>query len=69
MSGIQDVFTIKVLNDDFERQHFDTCTFLEVVAIVGDSTWQVMQAKKAIKVEWESFESYQEERTFWGQNK
>ena len=69
MSGIRDVFTIKVLNDDFERQHFDTCTFLEVVAIVGDSTWQVMQAKKAIKVQWETFEAYPEERIFWGQTK
>ena len=69
MSGIRDVFTVKVLSDDFERQHFDTATFLEVVAIVGDSTWQVMQAKKAIKVQWENFESYKEERTFWGQSK
>ncbi len=69
MPGIRDVFTIKVLNDDFERQHFDTCTFLEVVAIVGDSTWQVMNAQKAVKAEWEPFEAYTEERTFWGQEK
>ena len=65
MPGIRDVFTIKVLNDDFERQHFDTCTFLEVVAIVGDSTWEVMNAKKAIDVLWEPFEAYTEERTFY----
>ena len=69
MSGIKDVFKIKVLNDDFERQHFDTCTFLEVVAIVGNSTWEVMKAKKAIAVEWEPFESYTEERTFYRQSK
>ena len=69
MPGIRDVFTVKVLNDDFERQHFDTATFLEVVAIVGDSTWQVMKAKKAIKIEWENFTSYQEERTFWGKSR
>ena len=69
MSGIRDVFSIKVLDDDFERQHFDTCTFLEVVVIVGESTWQVMKAKKAIKVEWQAFEDYKEERTFWGQKK
>ncbi len=66
MPGIQDVFTIKVLNDDFERQHFDTCTFLEVVAIVGNSTWEVMNAKKAINVLWEPFEAYTEEKTFYG---
>jgi isoquinoline 1-oxidoreductase subunit beta len=69
MPGIRDVFTIKVLDDDFERQHFDTCGFLEVVAIVGDSTWQVMNAKKAVKADWEPFEAYTEERTFWGQQK
>ena len=69
MPGIKDVFTIKVLNDDFERQHFDTCTFLEVVAIVGNSTWEVMNAKKAINAQWEPFEDYTEERVFWGGSK
>ncbi len=69
MPGIRDVFTIKVLKDDFERQHFDTCTFLEVVAIVGNSTWEVIKAKKAIDVQWEPFETYTEERTFYRQKK
>lgn len=66
MPGIKDIFTLKVLKDDFERQHFDTCTFLEVVAIIGTSTWEVMQAKKAINVQWEPFETYTEEKTFYG---
>ena len=69
MPGIQDIFSIKVLDDEFERQHFDTCTFLEVVAIVGDTTWEVMKAKNALQVEWEPFEAYTEDRTFWGQQK
>jgi CO/xanthine dehydrogenase Mo-binding subunit len=69
MPGIQDVFTIKVLDDDFERQHFDTCTFLEVIAIVGNSTWEVMQAKKALDAQWEPFQSYTEERAFWGRSR
>lgn len=69
MPGIKDVFTIKVLEDDFERQHFDTCTFLEVVAIVGDSTWPVMKAKKALYVQWEPFEAYTEERSSYRQPK
>jgi len=68
MPGIRDVFTIKVLEDDYGRQHFDTCTFLEVVAIVGDTTWEVMKAKKALNVQWEPFETYTEERTFYGGN-
>ena len=68
MPGIRDVFPVKVLEDDYVRQHFDTCTFLEVVAIVGDSTWEVMNAKKAIQVEWEPFETYSEERVPYGRS-
>ena len=69
MKGIKDVFSIKVLQDDFERQHFDTCTFLEVVVIVGTKTWEVMKAKKAIDIEWEAFDAYTEERTYYRQSK
>ena len=68
MPGIQDVFTIKVLEDDYIRQHFDTCTFLEVVAIVGKSTWEVMNAKKGLPAEWEPFETYSEERVPYGRS-
>ena len=66
MPGIKDVFVVKVLDDDYVRQHFDTCTFLEVVAIVGSSTWEVMNAKKAVQVTWEPFETYTEERVPYG---
>ena len=69
MAGILDVFPIKVLQDNFERQHFDTCTFLEVVAIVGNTTWEVMKAKKVLQVQWEPFEDYTEERTYYRQSK
>lgn len=55
MPGIRNIFTVKVLKDDYVRQHFDTCTFSEVVAVVGDTTWEVMNAKKALKIEWEAF--------------
>ncbi len=53
MPGIKDVFVIKTLQDDYERNFFDTTTFTELVAIVGNTTWEVMQAKKALKAEWE----------------
>jgi isoquinoline 1-oxidoreductase beta subunit len=55
MPGIKEIFPIKIFNDDYERQFFDTCTFNEVVAIVGNTTWEVMNAKKALKIEWEPF--------------
>lgn len=53
MPGIRDIFTIKTLADDYERNGFDTTTFTELVAVVGNTTWEVMNAKKALKVEWE----------------
>lgn len=66
MPGIRDVFTMKILPDDYERNAFDTVSFPEVVVVVGNTTWEVMNAKKAVKVEWELVP----ERTFevqaWG---
>jgi len=54
MPGIKDVFIIKTLADDYERNGFDTTTFTELVVVAGNSTWEVMNAKKALKVEWEN---------------
>lgn len=53
MPGIHDIFTLKTLADDYERNAFDTTTFTEMVAVVGKSTWEVMNAKKALEIEWE----------------
>jgi len=53
MPGIKDVLVIKTLADDYERNGFDTTTFTELVAVVGNSTWEVMNAKKALKIEFE----------------
>ncbi len=66
MPGIKDIFTIKVFNDDYEKTFFDTRTFNEVAVIVGNSTWEVMQAKKALKIECESIESSTETRDRFG---
>lgn len=52
MSGISDVFKVDTAPAD--KQWSDVNAFPELVAIVGDSTWQVMKAKKALKVEWEA---------------
>jgi isoquinoline 1-oxidoreductase beta subunit len=66
MPGIRDVFTVKVLNEDYKREFFDTCTFNEVAVIVGDSTWEVMNAKKALKIECESIEGSTIQRSRFG---
>jgi isoquinoline 1-oxidoreductase beta subunit len=53
MPGIKDVFVIKTLGDDYVRNGFDTTTYTELVAVVGNSTWEVMNARKALKIEWD----------------
>ncbi|GAA0880959.1 xanthine dehydrogenase family protein molybdopterin-binding subunit [Algoriphagus jejuensis] len=54
LSGIQDVFPIQLFKEGYERNFFDTTTFPEILAIVGNSTWEVMQAKKSLVAEWET---------------
>ncbi|MCK0159971.1 xanthine dehydrogenase family protein molybdopterin-binding subunit [Allomuricauda sp. F6463D] len=53
MPGIKDVFHFEAYPDDVERQWADGGGIPELVAIVGNSTWECMQAKKALDVEWE----------------
>ena len=53
MPGIKDVITINATKEGFEPQWSDVNAFPELIAIVGESTWQVMKAKKALQVEWE----------------
>lgn len=54
MPGITDVFSFTTIPEGKEMQRFDTNNvFNDLVAVVGASTWQVMKAKRALKVEWE----------------
>lgn len=52
MPGIKDIFTINTALD--EPQWSDVNAFNELVVIAGETTWQVMKAKKALTVEWEA---------------
>lgn len=54
MPGIKDVFPIVVYPEGTDFQWSDAGRNPELVAIVGETTWQCMQAKKALKVEWEA---------------
>ncbi len=60
MPGIKDVVTIKSFKEGFEKGGFDTNAFPELVAIVGNSSWEVMQAKKKLKVAWKPITGYSE---------
>jgi len=53
MPGIRDVFTINTYNEDYSQSAFDTSAFNELAVVVGNSTWEVMNAKKALNIEWE----------------
>lgn len=53
MPGITDVFAIDVFEQGSERGAFETRTFNELVVVVGKTTWEVMNARKKLKVQWE----------------
>ena len=69
MPGIRDVFSINVYRDDYTQQPFDTRTFNELVVIVGRSTWEVMQAKKKLRVNWEPIAATVEQENAFGQKR
>lgn len=53
MPGIRDVFPIEVYPEGIETQWSDSGHIPQMVAIVGDSTWQCLEAKKALRISWE----------------
>ncbi len=52
LPGVKDAFIIDT--SIAEPGGFDEKGFKQLIAIVGESTWQLMQAKKAIKANWET---------------
>lgn len=66
MPGIKDVFVINTIPDSYERNAFDTNAFTELVVVVGNSTWEVMNAKKALKIQWTEAEAKSFSVKGWG---
>lgn len=66
MPGIKDVFKIHVYNDDYIKEGLDTITFNDLVVIVGNTTWEVMNAKKVLKIDWEPITTTKETKSMWG---
>ncbi|MGB5463541.1 MAG: molybdopterin cofactor-binding domain-containing protein [Aureibaculum sp.] len=52
MAGVTDAFIIDTTIE--EPTWSDVNAFNQLIAIVGETTWQLMQAKKALKVNWET---------------
>ena len=60
MPGIKDVFTLKLYPDGFEQAGFDTRTFNDLLVVVGNTTWEVMNGRKKLKVVWEQISETKE---------
>ena len=52
MEGVKDAFIIDTTTDEPEWSEVNA--FHNLIAIVGESTWELMKAKKALKVNWET---------------
>ncbi|TAE60409.1 MAG: xanthine dehydrogenase family protein molybdopterin-binding subunit, partial [Bacteroidetes bacterium] len=55
LPGIKEVFTIQTYPDDYAMTWADADAFKELVVVVGNTTWEVMNAKKTLVLEWEPF--------------
>jgi len=53
MPGIKDVFSIQLYEDGFELDRFDIRSFNDLLVIVGNNTWQVMNARRKLKATWQ----------------
>jgi isoquinoline 1-oxidoreductase subunit beta len=66
MPGIKDIIRVTTLEDDYERNGFDVTSFNELVVVVGNTTWEVMNARKKLKIEWEQSPSKSMVVNGWG---
>ena len=66
MPGIKNVFKMKTHLEDYALGAFDNDAFNEVAVVVGSSTWEVMQAKNRLKVDWELAPASLKEMDFFG---
>ncbi len=69
MPGIKNVFSFEVYKEGYERAGFDTRAFNKLIAIVGDSTYEVMNARKKVKAEWSPIQTKKEIVAAWGRKK
>ncbi|RMF20275.1 MAG: xanthine dehydrogenase family protein molybdopterin-binding subunit, partial [Bacteroidetes bacterium] len=69
LPGIVDIFPIETYREGYEKNIFDTNAFPKRLAVVGRSTWEVMQARKALKVDWEPAPARTEEVSAFGRKR
>ncbi len=69
MPGIKDIYSFKLYEEGYEQAAFDTRTFNEMIAIVGNTTWEVMNARKKINAQWEPITETKEKVNGFGGRK
>ncbi len=65
MPGIKDVFKIKMYKNSFVQGGFDTRTFNDLLVIVGNTTWEVMNARQKLVTQWERAKEKTEKIVNW----
>ena len=68
MPGVVDVFQIDAYQGDTQNSAFDIAAFRDLVVVVADTTWQAMQAKKAVQCEWVEAEAVKTKISFFGRD-
>lgn len=68
MPGVVDVFKIDTYQGDTQNSAFDIAAFRDLVVIVADTTWQAMQAKKAVQCEWVEANDVKTKISFFGRD-
>ena len=68
MPGIKEVFVMDTYKDVKALSVFDTTAFRKQPVVVGETTWQVLQAKKQLEVTWEDAPDVSVEMNFFGRN-
>ncbi|QJW89570.1 xanthine dehydrogenase family protein molybdopterin-binding subunit [Spirosoma taeanense] len=66
MPGINDVFSITLFEEGSERGAFETRSFNELLVVVGKTTWEVMNARKKLKAQWETTPEIKETMNAFG---
>lgn len=69
MPGIKDVFSLQLYPAGFEQGGFDTRTFNDLLVVVGSTTWEVMNARKKLEVQWEPVTASTETLSFFGRKR
>ena len=68
MPGVVDVFQMDAYQGDTQNSGFDIAAFRDLVVIVADTTWQAMQAKKAVQCEWVEADDVKTKISFFGRD-